>query len=436
MDNVIDLTENDNTKDANRERKIKGKGGFFAVEKPIVDALISQYGVDTTAAYIVLARYTDKAHKITPAGVKVIESSTGIGRLRVKKILENNLAGIVVKAGGTKHRPRRALKAYADIEKIGDHRNQFFDTEMTERQREVYDLISNGGTVRGKDKQIANTLVSTGWLNDTNGHYSIKVDVDNGPEREFIWLPNEFVDGATDETPPLKLLRQSGNGKALRLYLDFANHHELIEHGGVDRNIISGPSFRRKIWEYGENNIYEFWLPGRMICNRNHSVVEIQKEKIWDNVHFLTRLGLVEWVWTLAESNETEAQMIRPHAIDDGTDEEQACRELSEYNASLMCGYEHNKISSEKHSSKPKDYEGWEDGFEGWQKYLKNGEGQFTYAAVPHHFSNVTLVYILRLKYRPNTSATKSWWGWVNEEKSKMTSEYESLNSKKYSKFI
>ncbi len=431
MNNVIDLTDNDNAKDANKERKGKGKGGFFAVEKPIVDALISQYGVDTAAAYIVLARYTDKTHQFSSAGVNAIEKHTGIGRGAIKKILNDNLAGIVVDAGGTKRKPRRALKKYADIEQIGAHINKFFDTTMTPLQRNIYDLIRAGGTVReSSEKQKANDLVKNGWLKINNGVFSIKVDVDEGPEQELIWLPNEFVNGAGKETPPLELLRQTRDSGVFKLYLIFAYHHELQEHGGVDRSLLSGPAFKQKIWEHGEHDIYVFWQPSISTYYTKHPSIQPVKNVFWDKLLFLQRLGLIEWVWQLAEGREVDAPLIRPHGSYEGENPEKFCADYSEKIAALMMGRDDEEIEPLDEFYELDRYEGFDLVSEAYSEEFEDSQSwnlQFTYAAVPRHYSDVQMVKVVRLKYRPNTQSTKSWWGKINNDANILASQHENL---------
>jgi hypothetical protein len=58
-------------------------------------------------------------------------------------------------------------------------------------------------------------------------------------EPQRIWLPNAIVDGAADETPPLRLLRQMQDVRRLRLFVAMYDSHDLANDGGISRTVLS-----------------------------------------------------------------------------------------------------------------------------------------------------------------------------------------------------
>ncbi len=187
------------------ESPARNEGGFFAVDHRCW-AMACEAGINAAAAYLLHARGTGRDQSTSWWSAQALETYTGISRSRAKVAIKGlQSAGLTHQIqGGT--RPRYELRAWASI---ASH-----DTNMTNAQASILHTIVAGGQPTGNHRQSTESLLRRGIIErSADGKFSL-------PEPQWIWLPNEFVTGAADETPPLELLRQSQDVMALRLVVD------------------------------------------------------------------------------------------------------------------------------------------------------------------------------------------------------------------------
>ncbi|WP_412063753.1 hypothetical protein [Rhizobium sp. SYY.PMSO] len=137
---------------------------------------------------------------------------------------------------------------------------------------------------------------------------------------EWIWLPNSIVEGAGDETPPVKLLRQAQDMDALWLFIELYFHHDLAGSGGIEwRNGIGirQPFTRKEIGQYGIYKILTFH-PDPDASAQTFKSVPYWFEGFWDSWRLLVNAGLVEFVAHLVESDDPTAEIIHPLPLDSG----------------------------------------------------------------------------------------------------------------------
>lgn len=202
---------------------------------------------------------------------------------------------------------------------------------------------------------------------------------------DLIWLPNTLVTGAGQEVPPLARLRQSQNLEHLQAFIDLYALHDLAGDGGLPRSLIWKPyDVREHICDRGQFKVYGFRSSKSMrYCNADGPLKvflgrKAGKGTAWEFIGALESMGLIETIDYLAESEESDSELI--HALT-GDDYARATREAAATMAAELPG-----------------------GF----KYEVDA---FEYVLpVPNHMTKATVVGVFRLKYRPHTSRTAAWY--------------------------
>lgn len=196
--------------------------------------------------------------------------------------------------------------------------------------------------------------------------------------KALIWMPNTFVTGADDETPPLKRIRQSRDLEALTLCVRLYGVHELAEDDGLPRTVMRWPYDRTRLFSRGQYEIYGFDRSRTRYHGNIGPLNPYAKSGDgWDHLTILEDTQVIEWIPCLAESDEPDAELIHPLAGDERADAVQdAIHEFMD-----SCAEDIPRIH---------DYD---------------------YAIpIPRHMTSATVVAIARFRYRPQTSMTASWW--------------------------
>lgn len=211
-----------------------------------------------------------------------------------------------------------------------------------------------------------------------------KLTVPENPD-EFIWLPNTLVTGARQEVPPLARLRQAQNLEHLRAFIELYALHDLAGDGGLPRTLIWKPyDVREHICDRGQFKVYGFRSSKSMrYCNTNGPLKVFQGRKegkgtAWEFIGALEDMGLIESVDYLAESDDSESELI--HAL---------------------TGDEHAAATASAAAAMASELPG---GF----KYEADN---FSYVLpVIKHMTKAAVIGVFRLKYRPHTSRTAAWY--------------------------
>jgi len=262
------------------------------------------------------------------------------------------------------------------------------------------------GISRSRAKKAIVDLVDDGLVKPkkkgTFPHYELVLP----PKKDlsWIWLPNEVVSGANNETPPIERVRQTHDPMCLRLFVDLYHGHSLQEDGGIRRNIIYKKYERELVFEHGEFNVWGF-SPKSTWANRCDitaphwfSSDEESNNDFFRRFNQLVDLGLVEWVPYVFDSDDDEAEPIHPYGIGlSESIEDQIGRTASSAAETLLEG-----CKSENYAS-----------------HL---------LPMRRHFEKVSMFGIARLRYRPHTSATAAWWAELQEKGQRYLEFYQRLS--------
>ena len=220
-------------------------------------------------------------------------------------------------------------------------------------------------------------------------------------EPQWIWLPNEFVTGAADETPPLEMLRQSQDVMALRLAVDLYRAQNLREDGGVSRTVTYqkferfevGRQAQFTVWGFRENGLWVRWGDTAAPHYRDEKSLTDEEKKAGKNpgvdffgrMQVLADIGVIEWIPHLVESDGDDAEIIHPLAVDTNEPDRTENR----------LGVAAHQAASVMLTDRQRDW--------------AETEG-LTLVPVPKHLTRVQVIGIARLRYRPKTSLTAAWW--------------------------
>lgn len=206
----------------------------------------------------------------------------------------------------------------------------------------------------------------------------------------LLWLPNELVDGAANEVPPITKIRERGEIDLLEKFIRLYGIQDLDGDGGIPRDVAWATFDREKICPIGHFVLYGFSEEKTQANNKGlfgdyvGKVDEDGNRGAWTVLSPLFQMGLLEKVYYMAESTEPDAELIYPvgpHGTADAI----------------------------------------------WQliTWLEEGDGKgFAFQAqkhdtqgiAPKHIKHAAMVGLYRLRYRPKTGKTSRWWAIEQEQ--------------------
>jgi len=200
---------------------------------------------------------------------------------------------------------------------------------------------------------------------------------------DLLWLPNELVDGAGNEVPPITKLREAGDLELLQKFIELYGLQDLDNDGGIPRTVVAGQWQREKICGVGNFTLYGFNRKTASAYNRgifhgfDKRTDEDGNRGPWLVLNPLSLMGLLEEVTYMAESADPEAELIYPVKTF-GTDD-------AIYD--LLNWLEEN----------------------GARGYAAEAESYDAQGIAPKMIKKATMVTVYRLRYRPKTGKTSRW---------------------------
>jgi hypothetical protein len=397
-----------------------GRGGFFAVDRRAW-AHVCTLGMNAAITYLILARGTGGDQRTTAWSVNAVETYTGISRQRARKAIEalSRASLVVVTQTGT--RPRYVINSAHEVPDCDGYPRPVLDWV----EKQVFDQLLAGfwnvpERVVPKDaseygrwstrrpREIACQLVTKGWARDLGaGRYMpVAYDAEAAAKPDWIWLPNTLIDGAGgDLAAPVELLRQTQSVSALRLLIDLYHAQNLESDGGIHWRKIRQDFTRHKVGEHGqfviygfEENIAKAWgsepfvrvnLTGKIEMGEDGKPTRDEGWSVfWEAWKQLVNLGLVELVGHLIEADTAEAEILHPYAIGDG--------EVWERSIAVAAHAAGHALLTEAQ-----------------QRWAERHELRLV--PVRAHITEVQMVGIARLSYRPRTRSTAAWFARMAE---------------------
>lgn len=306
-----------------------GRGNFFAVDKRTVERLARQ-GINTVVAYLTIAAGTGRDNITSSWSANAVHTYTSMSRKKAGTACEFLLKNGYLRDCAEKSRPRYKLVPYTRIGRSTDLNSQ--------RQHDVFNAVQSGGQPATADLNVAKTLSDRGIIErfwcEESGRDLFRLPTDSIIDSEHtIWLPNELITGAAGEVPPIARLRQTFDPYAIILLLDLYGIADLSEDGGVPRFCICRKHEREEVLvEEGAYTVVAFSrfpehsvmaYPSHPVVNRHlYENAETNEEKwrpFWSRWEAIIRCGLIKWVPHFVESDDSEAEVIHPVLLANGS---------------------------------------------------------------------------------------------------------------------
>lgn len=283
--------------------------GSFAVDYRVACAA-ADLGVDEGCAYLALARHTASNNRTTTAGGQAITKALGVSRNRAGGFYRQLLShGFFIPETGTMIK----LETWPMMHSKG----------CTKRQREVIERLANRKWITNRsdpDYQQANRLVKAGIIaRNDNPDFGLFTAVDM--ETDTIWLPNEFVDGLDGVASPLLRLREHRDKRLLLLALQVYQLTNMAEYCGIPWDCIRGTYNRLEVYRSGLHTIWGFQAinitvrPSKFGQAYGTDLKTADMAEFWNGFHTLERVGIIEVVPYILESESLSAMPLMPYAI-------------------------------------------------------------------------------------------------------------------------
>jgi hypothetical protein len=388
-----------------------GSGEFFSVDRRTF-AEAAKLSLNAAVAYLTIARGAGSRSK-SAWSVDSIERYTGISRpkakLAIKTLVEKGL--LTIERPGT--RPLYGLTPAHALPKL----------TLSDVQVAVFEKTDGRTAVSAKNWPIANDLAKRGLLKQSNSPFggarifSKAVSDDYfSPDPQLIWLPNAIVEGAADERPPLALLRQMQDIRRLQLFVALYDNNDLPNDGGVSRAILHQSHILTKVSQRGASTIWGFATAHNTVSGgplpdpfrtgqRNEHGKDPGLVDFWSALEELEACGLLTFIPHIFESDTPEAEMLHAYPIKDrGCEPWERSVAIAAHNAGIVCipqGQQDWAIEQARHL-----------------------------LPVPSHITNLAVIGIARLRYRPRTKMTAAWFAKSKERAEEWLPIYESILQK------
>ncbi|MFP5078615.1 hypothetical protein ACLE20_15020 [Rhizobium sp. YIM 134829] len=208
-----------------------------------------------------------------------------------------------------------------------------------------------------------------------------------GDEPQLIWLPTSIIEGINGERPPVKLLRKAQNVDALRLFVDLYFFHDLAGNGGCEWRPYIGirmPFVREAVAECGAHNLWRF---SPKLRPDGKPTIEVFRDAAFVVPEFFTafeviqRAGLVDFVEHLVDSDSRTGEVIHPLPMKNRGEPGEQCITRAAVAAGIRMA-------------------------PSWTSHQQDT----IIVPVEAIASNVQLIGIARLLYKPHVKQTRAWF--------------------------
>ena len=366
----------------------KKGAGFFAVHRRTWARICDAGSLNEAAAYLVLAQGTGRDNRSTSWSATSLQRYVGISWARGKLAVEGLTSkGFIRRAdNSTTERPRYELRSHAELA-LSD-----YERSVVDRLRGDKEMVLTG-TIKHRLRELEERRIVA---RQPDGSYRA-VDATN-PE-DLIWLPNTLITGTeAGEDPPVRRLRSAGDLWTLRLLIDLYHAQNLRDDGGISIKLLRQKYERMKVGEQGIFNVWAFkpgtetaWFSGCLEAHQQRPRDTDGNHPIWQSTGHLRRDGLVTYVAHLWENDTDSAEIIHSYGIDGVAEPlEVSVGEVAHEAALAMVP----EFKTEK----------------------AIGDGYRYFAPVKNTLPNVQMIGVARLRYRPHTTRTSSWFGNLYKE--------------------
>ncbi len=358
-----------------------GRGHFFAIDRRCW-ARVVELGINAMTAYLILARGSGRDQRTTSWSVNAIERYTGISRSRACHAVASLKEAGLVRVTRTGKRPRYHIVPHYEVPRCEGYRPP--PVRAAKRR-----LESKPGSPASGTRNVD--------ASSDAGNVNAAPDE---PKPEWIWLPNELVDGVKGEDSPLELMRQTQTVSVLRLLVALYRAQDMSSDGGIHWRSIRMSFKRFEVGTRGEHVIYGF-KPNGLTAFASASFVntyftgymtkpangkpgrDTGLAAFWADWFQLEDLGLVEFVGHLIEADTDTGDILHPYAVGNGEEAEQRLAAAAHAAGMAML------------TNAQRD---------------RADDQNLRLAPVKAHMKHVQMIGIARLRYRPRTADAALWF--------------------------
>ncbi len=381
-------------------------GEVFVVDRRAF-AAASALGLNPAVAYLTIARGAG-SRATSLWSVDAIERYTGISRPKARLAVENLVERGLLTRGGSRTRPVYGIVRAHEMPGL----------VLSVEDRIVFELIGDAEFARIPQAHIrtANNLVRRGFLANDGKRWFTKKNANalsNVPQQ--VWLPNSIIDGASVETPPVALLRQMQDVRRLQLFVSLYDTSDLPNDGGISRSFLFERYTLTKVSNRGDSTIWGFAnAKTRFSTGLNPLVKPFLPSKIREDgsdsslldlsaaLNSLEGIGLLAFIPHVFESDKPEAEMLHAYPLTDGACEPWERRVAIAANAAgISC------LTADRRQ---------------WAI-----QQAYHLMPVPSHITNLAVIGIARLRYRPRTRMTAAWFAKSKERSEAWQPLYEEI---------
>lgn len=401
----LDASQGDD-KGADQPSARTAAGEFFVVDRRLFMAACA-LGLNPAIAYLMIARGAG-SRRTSAWSIDAIERYTGISRpkarIAVATLIENGF--ITLERSGT-----RPLYGIVPL-------HEWQANTFSADDRIVLELIDEKKwqSIKSVHFHTAIDLARRGFLKTKDYlRFSRNPAAFFPEEPRSVWLPNAIVEGAADERPPLALLRQMQDVRRLKLFIALYDINNLPNDGGVSRAVLYQEYSLTKVSQRGPLTIWGFnsgcttfsasatplhnnFLTGK----KNDKGADTGMTDFWSALEGLRSCGLMNFIPHVFESNKPEAEMLHAYATERDAGED----------------WEHS-VADAAHAAALVNLEPV---YRDWA-----AENDVRLLPVPSHISNVAVIGIARLRYRPKTRMTAAWLAMSKGRSEAWQTTYESM---------
>jgi hypothetical protein len=343
-----------------------GTGEFFAIDRRVWTK-VCELSLNQAVTYVVLACFTRRDNRTTGASVHAVETYTSISRARARKAIDELVANGLIRRMRGAPLPEYNLVPAAELPSVV--------TRPPEPKRLKRELQSD--------------------FEARCAEWADHVRAIEKPDP--IWLPNSLVRGAAGETPPIERVRQTQDVMTLRLLVDLYYAQDLREEGGVNRQLMwrkyervpVGQRGQFRVWGFRHTSDFVGWGSTVTRCHRRDTLTREERAEgknaavdFFRRQQQLVGAGLVEWIPTLFESDNAEAEALHPYGMGDSEGLEDRLGHAGHAAGGALLTPGQQEWASE--------------------------QGLWL-VPVPQHIAHVQMIGIGRLRYRPRTRKTAAW---------------------------
>lgn len=245
-------------------------------------------------------------------------------------------------------------------------------------------IFNHTGIARRRAQKAIEALIDSGLVRltkkGTRPRYKLQKPKD---EKSLLWLPNELIDGAGKEVPPIMKLRESSNLELLQKFIELYGVQDLDNDGGLPRTVAWSHFSRNKICDTGHFTLYAFNRKATtaksdgLFADYQGREDDKGNQGPWTILNPLAEMGLLRHYLYMAESEDPEAELIYP---------------VNEETEIAIAGLQNWLEESGGIGFSERSYE------------VEHLGVAVSYA------KKATMVGLYRLHYRPKTGKTSRWW--------------------------